>query len=122
MSDTYPTDKQSLLNMLLKRYSHYNLSLLSFIISFPIMILVLWIDKSTNTVFFTIALFIRYACALWVLISVWQLSSFLRKQNVDRTHPVLWVIVMFLPLANLIAIYNLYGKARKGIVQLKAES
>ena len=64
---------------------------------------------------------INLVALIFVLISVYNLGKQIKLHGADKTLPVLWVVIMFFPLFNLIAILIMYRKTRKLISQLKSK-
>jgi cytochrome bd-type quinol oxidase subunit 2 len=111
--------KNNLLTLVEKAYKYYNLSLLSFII-FKFGVVAITYLKAMSKDVITVLNGIGILIFIFVLWSVYKITGLFKKNNRDKTHPVLWVILMFLPLFNLVGIFLIYNKARKFMKELRS--
>jgi phosphate starvation-inducible membrane PsiE len=110
-------DKQQDKATLKNTYNFYKYVIPSFI-GFAIIVRVLNVEGiiAGNLLMFMNAA--NFLLLILTLISTYALANQLKKYSVDKTHPILWAIVMFIPIFNLIAMFIMYKKARRLIRHL----
>ncbi|GEM_PF-4145452 len=94
-----------------KVYNFFNISLLSFLVFMSIRAATFSVVPASEnlTTLFTV---VNLVVLVFALCGVYRMAKQLKLNGADKTHPVLWVIAMFIPLFNLIAILIMYKKAR----------
>ena len=110
--------KTDLLEIVEKAYKKYNLALLIFFIFLCLKAVVFSMVTMSQKII-TFSYIINVILLIFVLWNVYQVTKILRTNNKDKTHPLLWVISIFLPLFNIIAILLIYNKTRKFIKELR---
>lgn len=111
--------KTNLLVAVEKAYKKYNFSLLILLI-FLCLRTVISSMISLGPEIVAVIYIVNVAILIFALYSVYEITKLLKVNGKDRTHPVLWVIAMFLPLFNLIAILLIYSKTRRFLKELRS--
>ncbi|HRZ87735.1 MAG TPA: hypothetical protein P5287_07960 [bacterium] len=120
MTELNAASKIDMLPAAEKAYGYYNWSLL-ILIMFKVCAIVsshyITITQQINSVIQVVTILM----ALAVFVCVYRLTDLLKKNGQCKMSPVMWVVLMILPIANLIGIFVIFSKARKFIKTLKAD-